>query len=380
MRGRDAATKCGAFREARRGRVLAVADKAKLQDAILIWKWNKDTCVKKRIFLLLLLGMCIAVPARSATQRGNYQPAPPTGYGDAPAATVGKIVAVVNGERITALDIEKMARPELMRRGLNPNNPEQRAQIDEIYKRVLDAQINDLLVYQEALRLKTELPESEVDKEITRLMQQRKMSREELEKQLKQEGLDMKRLREQIRKGLLRQRLLANMVVRKIVLSKDEVAKYYAEHKDSFKAISEVRMAILVYPPDVNAESVAQRIKSGRLGFEEAVRQYSMDTATKKANGAMPPAPWKDMSPDWRARVSAMKAGDVSDLFVIPHPQYHLRAQIKLLEKVGDDKALSLAEATPEIEAALREPLLQARFEEYTQWLRSRAIVDIKGL
>ncbi|MDR2696209.1 MAG: SurA N-terminal domain-containing protein [Deltaproteobacteria bacterium] len=324
----------------------------------------------------------MAVSAQAASQGGRMAPpAPPAESREAaPSATVGKVVAVVNGDRITALDIERMARPEMARRGINPNNPGQRAQADEIYKRALDAQVNELLVYQEAVRLKTDLPESEVEKEITRIMQQRKLSPEELEKQLKQEGLDIKRLREQIRRGLLRQRLLANMVARKIILGKDEVAKYYEEHKDSFKAITEVRMAIIVYPPDINADSVAQRIKSGKLGFEEAVRQYSIDPATKKTNGAMQPALWKDMSPDWRARVAAMKVGDVSDLFVIPHPQYHLRAQIKLLEKVGDDKVLSLAEATPEIEAALREPRLQARFEEYTQWLRSRAIVDIKGL
>ncbi|MDR0239757.1 MAG: peptidylprolyl isomerase, partial [Deltaproteobacteria bacterium] len=234
-------------------------------------------------------------------------------------------------------------------------------------------------VYQEAVRLKTELPDSEVEKEVTRLMQQRKLSPEELEKQLTQEGMDMKSLREQIRKGLLRQRLLSSMVARKIILNRDDIAKYYEEHKESFKSISEVRMAIIVYPPNINAETVAQRIKSGKLSFEEAVRQYSIDPATKSHNGAMPPAPWKDMSPEWRTRISAMKPGDLSDIFIIPHDQFQIRAQIKLLERVGDGKVLSLAEATPEIEATLREPLLKARFAEYAQWLRGRALIDIKG-
>ena len=324
-----------------------------------------------RIFLLMLLSMCWAVPAQSAS-RGS-EPA-------SQSMTVGKIVAVVNGERITALDVEKRARPEIMRRRLNPGAPEQRAQIDEIYKQAIDSQINDVLVYQEALRLKMELPETEVDKEITRLMQQRKLSPEELEKQLKQEGMDTQKLREQMRKNLLRQRLLSNMVARKVIVSRDEVAKYYEAHKDSFTAISEVRMAIIVYPPDINADAVAQRIKAGKLSFEEAVRQYSVDLSTKKDNGAMPPAPWKEMSPEWRSRISAMKPGDVSPLFILPHPQVQIRAQIKVLAKIGDDKVRSLAEATPEIEAILREPLLQVRFEEYTQWLRSRAIVDIRGL
>jgi peptidyl-prolyl cis-trans isomerase SurA len=203
---------------------------------------------------------------------------------------------------------------------------------------------------------------------------------EELEKQLRQEGMDIKSLREQIRRGMMRQRLLSSMVARKIILNRDEIAKYYQEHKDSFKAITEVRMALIAYPPDINAEAVAQRIKSGRLSFEEAVRQYSIDPSTKKQGGVMQPAPWKDMSPEWRTRVAAMKPGDVSDIFIIPHEQFPIRAQIKLLEKIGDDKVRSLAAATPPIEAILREPLLKARFAEYTQWLRSRAIVDIKGL
>jgi len=336
-----------------------------------------------RIFLLLLLGMCLAVPAQSASRNAGKasppKPVPQGGEQTSPSMPVGKIVAVVNGERITALDVERRVVPEIMRLRLNPNNPEQRAQIDEIYQQALDAQIADILVYQEALRLKMELPESDVDKELTRLMQQRKLKPEELEKQLKQEGLDTPKLREQMRKNLLRQRLLTNMVARKVIVSKDEIAKYYEEHKASFTAISEVRMAIIAYPPDINAETIAQRIKSGKLSFEEAVRQYSIDSSTKKDNGAMPPASWKEMSPEWRTRISAMKVGEVSPIFILPHPQLLIKTQIKLLEKIGDDKALSLAEATPEIEAILREPLLKARFEEYTQWLRSRALVDIKG-
>ena len=338
--------------------------------------------MKKRIFLLLLMVICIAVPARSASRNGKAGPPAPTTRFDEPptSITVGRIVAVVNGDRITALDIERMARPEIMRRRLNSNNSEHRAQINEIYQQSLETQINEILVYQEALRLKTDVPESDVDKEITLLMQQRKLGPEDLEKQLKLEGMDTKSLREQIRKGLLRQRLLSGMVARKVVLNRDEVAKYYEENKETFKAITQVRMAIVVYPPDINAEAVAQRIKAGKLSFEEAVRQYSIDPATKPNKGEMPPALWKEMSPDWRKRISSMKPGDVSDLFVIPHDQFRILAQVKLLERVGDDKVRSLAQATPEIEDILRQPLLKARYAEYTQWLRSRAIVEIKGM
>jgi peptidyl-prolyl cis-trans isomerase SurA len=314
--------------------------------------------LKRYVLFLLLSAVCaFAVPARAGT-------------------TVNRIVAVVNGERITMFDVERTARPEMMRRGLNPNNPAQRGEIDKIYKDALDAQINDILIVQEAVRLKTEMGESEVDKEVARILQQSRMSPADFEKQLQREGMDMKSLRERIRKGLLRQRLLASMVGRRVTVSKEEVARYYTENKEALKPITEVRMAILVYPPDVDAESITQRIRSGKLSFEEAVRQYSIDPATKKNGGRMAPAPWKDMSPDWRKRVAAMKEGEVSDIFPIDR----FKAQMKLLAKVADDRERTLEETTPEIEAILREPLLQARYAEYTKWLRSRALVDIRGI
>ncbi len=330
----------------------------------------EDNPLKKYVFLLVFL-VCCSVPAVAATFK-NRVVAPPSDSG----TTVNKIVAVVNGERITMFDIERMARPDLMRRRINPNDPARRAEVDKVYQDVLDAQINDILIAQEAVRLKIEMGESEVDKEVNRLIQQSKMSPEDFAKQLQTEGMDMKELRDRIRKGLLRQRLLAQMVARKIIVNKDDVARYYAANKESMRAITEIRMAILVYPPNVNAEAVSQQIKTGKISFEDAVKRYSIDPATNKKGGEMAPAPWKDMSPDWRKRISVMKAGDVSDLF----PIQQFKAQIKLLEKVGSDKERTLEEATPEIEGILREPLLQARFEEYTQWLRSRAIVDIRGL
>jgi peptidyl-prolyl cis-trans isomerase SurA len=264
----------------------------------------------------------------------------------------------------------------MMRRGLNPDNPAQRGDIDKIYRDALDAQINDILITQEAVRLKTEVAESEVEREVTRLLQQSKLSPADFEKQLQREGMDMKSLRERIRNGLLRQRLLASMVGRRVTVSKEEVARYYAENKESLKPVVEVRMAILVYPPGIDAESVAQRIRSGKLSFEDAVRQYSIDPATRKNSGRMAPAPWKDMSPEWRRRVASMKEGEVGNIFPIDR----FKAQMKLLEKVTEDRERTLEEMTPEIEAVLREPLLQARYAEYTQWLRSRALVDIRGI
>ena len=337
---------------------------------MLIGQAIKGKSLKKYCILLCLVVLCGVVPAQAASSK--KQPATV----EFPSTIVNKIVAVVNGERITRFDVQRMAIPDLMRRRLDPGNPAHKEQIDQVLDAVLESQINDILLAQEALRLKMELPETEVDKEISQILKRSKMSPEDFEKQLQREGMDMKGMRDRIRKGLLRQRIVATMVARKIVVNKKDVAEYYAAHKDELREITQVRMAILVYPPNVNAESIAQRISSGKLSFEQAVRQHSIDPATNKKNGEMAPAEWKDMAPEWRERLSRMKNGDVSNIFAIDR----FKAQVKLLEKVGADKERTLEEVTPEIENILREPLFKERYAEYTKGLRSRAIIDIKGL
>lgn len=323
----------------------------------------------KKYLMLLLSALTLTASAQAATPRKAFVvPENPD--------MVNKIVAVVNGERITKFDVERRAMPEFMRRGINPGNSVRREEIDKIYQNVLDTQVNEILFVQEAARLKIEVSDADVDKEVTKLLQQSKLSRDAFDKQLEKEGSDMKSLRERIHRNLMGQRLLAQMVGRKTIVDKEEVARYYAENKESLKVITEVRMAILVYPPNINAETVAQQIASGRLRFEDAVRRHSIDPATRNKGGEMPPAPWKDMAPEWRKRLGDMKPGDVSGIFSIQQ----FKAQVKLLEKVGDTKERTLEEATPEIEAILREPLLQARYAEYTQWLRGRALVDMRGL
>ena len=52
MRGPDAAPECEAFREARRERAPAAADKSTLQDVMLIWRWNKGNKPKLKEMMM----------------------------------------------------------------------------------------------------------------------------------------------------------------------------------------------------------------------------------------------------------------------------------------------------------------------------------------
>ena len=93
-------------------------------------------------------------------------------------AAINGVAAVVNGEMITAFDLQAETAPEAMRRGLNPKDPNQAAAIEELTKATLERMINNIILTQEAQRLKISVGDSEVDNEIQQIMSRNKMTPE----------------------------------------------------------------------------------------------------------------------------------------------------------------------------------------------------------
>ena len=289
------------------------------------------------------------------------------------AAMVNKIAAVVNGRMITMYDLQTAVAPELLKNKIDAKTPAGKSAAEKLMRQALDMMVLDILVEQEAERLKIAVTDTEVDAEIAKLMQRSKLSKVDFERQLKREGLTVDNLRDRIRRGSLRQKLMGMMVGRKVVVSPEEVEKYYNEHKDKFVSDRIIRMALLVYPKDADAASWARKIASGAVNFEQVVRQISIGP-NKQKGGEVEPVLWNKMNPEWRERLSSMSPGDVTPIFVIQGN----KAQLKFLGSSSGGIPQTLAEATPEIENILREPRLQERFVEYTDQLRKKAMIDIR--
>ncbi|MFR8055045.1 MAG: SurA N-terminal domain-containing protein [Bilophila wadsworthia] len=228
-------------------------------------------------------------------------------------AAINGVAAVVNGEMITAFDLQAETAPEAMRRGLNPKDPNQAAAIEELTKATLERMINNIILTQEAQRLKISVGDSEVDNEIQQIMSRNKMTPEEFQRQLQIQRTTEKDFRERIRSSILRNRLLANMVGRKVIVTKEEIADYYNQHKQTFMNNQKVRFAVIVYPPTENAEAQAARIRSGKLSFEQAARQVSVGPRAQEG-GDVGVVDWNSLDPTWQDRLSQLKPGDVPDV------------------------------------------------------------------
>lgn len=288
-------------------------------------------------------------------------------------AALNGVAAVVNGEMITAFDLDAEMAPEAMRRGLNPKDPAQAAQIDALSRATLERMINNIILTQEAQRLKVSVSDSEVENEIQQIMSRNKLTPQEFQRQLQLQRMTEKDFRERLRSGLLRNRLLANMVGRKVIVTKEEIADYYNAHKQSFMNNQRVRFAIIVYPPTENVERQAARIRSGKASFEQVAREVSVGPRAQEG-GDVGFADWNSLDPAWQDMLSLLHPGEVSGILEINNG---LKGQLKLLEMESGD-GQTLEEASPQIERILREPKLQERFREYSEQLRKRAVVEIR--
>lgn len=309
----------------------------------------------KHIVLALLLTLCMLAGAQ--------------------AAQVNKVAAVVNGKVITMYDLQKNALPDLIRARINPNDPKQSKEMNAILRRTLDGMIMDILLEQEGARLKATVSDGDVDEELATIMKTNGLTKAQFEQRLAAQKIPLKELRENLRKKIMRQKIMGQEVGRKVVVTNKEIEDYYKAHKNDIFRRDGLHMALLVYPRNVNAASIAAQIASGALSFPDAARRYSI-APNREKGGDMGPVEWDRLNPEWNERLNKMKPGDVTDIFTING----FKAQVYLFRPgaTGPDAPLTLDEARPIIDGILRRPKAMERFEDYTRQLRNRAVIDIR--
>ena len=279
---------------------------------------------------------------------------------------------MINGEIVTLHELRRHAGPELARMGVDPSAPGSAPQVDAAVQKILSLMIDDILLRQEAAKLKVTVSESEVDNELRKLIQRAQVTPQEFEARMVAQGGTMAMVKDRLRNNILSQRIVGIMISRKVVVTKEEIAKYYAEHQKEFTAEKSVDMALIVFTPTVDAAAVYAKIKDGSLSFEDAARQYSVGEAAAKG-GKIGHVPWKELAAPIKAELAQLSNGQMSGLFNL-----ELNKALVRLDGATAGSQMTLEQASPEVERILREPRLEERFKEYTQQLRNKAVIDIR--
>src|SRR5512137_463827 len=152
--------------------------------------------------------------------------------------TVEEIIARVNNEIITRSEYEKAknsAEEDAKQECGSKCTPEQlRAGIDERQKNVLRDLIDQSLLVQRGKDMGVSV-EPEVIKKLDQIRIQNNLgSMEDLEKAVSSQGVNWEDFKNNIRNGILTQRVISSEVGSHLNITKDEVQKYYDAHQKDF--------------------------------------------------------------------------------------------------------------------------------------------------
>src|SRR5580700_11206968 len=326
------------------------------------------------------------VPAAAVPKKPVPAPAKKAPISATEGKVVEEIVARVNNEVITRSEFERAkasADEDAKSDCQNRCTPEQLSQlIEDRKKNALRELIDQSLLVQRAKDMGISV-EPDVIKQLDQIRIENKLpSMEALEEAVSKQGLNWEDFKNNIRTGLLTKKVIGSEVGSHINIPKDEIQKYYDEHKQEFMRPEQVALrsievnttgkdAAEVAELKKKAETARKRIMDGE-DFGEIAKRYS-DGATAKQGGYLGQYKRGELSKELEDTVFKMKRNDLTE--VMETKQGFLIMQV--LEHY-DEGEQSLAKVENEINEKLYSQRMEPALREYLKTLREESYVVIK--
>lgn len=287
------------------------------------------------------------------------------------AEVVDRIVAIVNDEIVTLKDVERFVDVKQKGKFSSVNDYILGIQLRD----KLEALVESMLITQQATKMKIEVGDREVEEVVDNIRKQNLISDAQLREQLQSEGINYKDFTEGIKKGLLRNRVLARAVAPDLFLDDSRLRAYYQQHVDEFKENEYRLQHILVSAQRADSSARAQQafklLQDGQ-DFPSVARDFS-DDPTAAQGGDIGTVKQQELMPELRDVLALLLPGSFS------HP---VRSQYGFhLVKLVDVKK---TDALPfeVVKDAIKERLVQIeserRYKEYVQRLRSSSYIEVK--
>ena len=302
------------------------------------------------------------------------------------AKTVEEIIARVNNEIITRSELDKArasAEDDAKQECQGKCTPEQlKSDIEDRQKNTLRDLIDQSLLVQRGKDMGINV-EPEVIKKLDQIRTQNKIdSMEDLEKAVSSQGTNWEDFKNNIRNGLLTQRVISNEVGSHITIGKDEVGKFYNEHKQQFVRPEQVALREIEVStqgkteaelPDLKkkAETALQRVKDGE-DFGEIAKRFS-DGSTAKQGGFLGVYKRGELSKELEDIVFKMKKNQLTD--IMDTKQGYLILQV--LERYEEGQQ-PLNKVENEIMDHLYSERMEPAMRQYLKTLREQSYVVIK--
>ena len=201
------------------------------------------------------------------------------------AVSVDRIIAVVNDQIITEIDIQKLARTITKKGMLDDLLVDDPKSLTDDRAKMVDYLINEKIIDSEVKKQGLNVTVERVEQEMRNIAAKNNINRDQLKKALREQGVVFSEYQDFLKKRLERQALIEKAVTSKVKISDDEVAAYYlSKGGHSGREVFEYTLAHIMFLPksgDVDnaklrADAILKKLREG-VSFESLASQHSED-------------------------------------------------------------------------------------------------------
>ena len=314
-------------------------------------------------------------------------------------SVVEEIITRVNNEIITRS--EYIRSRDQLKQEIQQQDP---ANADRAFTEKQRDVLRDLIDQQLLLQKGKDLGITGDTELIKRLDEMRKQmnleTMEDLEKAAEAQGASYEDFKQNLRNQIITQKVIGQEVGQHLAMSKDEVKKFYDQHRAEMEQPEQARLSEILIAPklpakpapsadakpeppseaDTEAALAAAQAKAQDLldqihkgaKFEDLAKRYS-DGPSAKDGGDLQSFKRGELSKELEDKVFALKAGEVTD--VIRTKQGYVILQATEHQTAGIP---TLKEVEPRIQDALYMQKLQPALRAYLTTLREEAFIDYR--
>ena len=264
----------------------------------------------------LLAAATAASPAfaQTAAQGAAQATKGPAGKAVNAPAGAERIAAVVNDEVISLSDVYARIRLALLNAGVQDSAETRQRLTPQILRQLVD----ERLQLQEAKRLGVSVTPAEIDDAIKRIADQNRMSRSQLEGLLKNQGVPVSTLQEQVRALLAWQKVMQRRIRQEVVVGDEEIDAVMQRIKANIGKpeylVAEIFLAVDSPDQEDEVRRTADRlVEEVRRGgnFAALARQFS-HSAGAASGGDMGWVRSGELNPELDKVLSTMRPGQLS--------------------------------------------------------------------
>jgi peptidyl-prolyl cis-trans isomerase SurA len=300
------------------------------------------------------------------------------------AVVVDGIAAVVNGEIITLLELEKAGKLIVEDRLRAVPAEERDRRRREVLRPVLDQLVLLKIQEQRARKLGLQVSGQEVDAAIENIMKQNHFTSDMLTRFLQERGVTFDDYRREIRDQIRLSKLVQQEIRSRVTVTREEIEKYYLDHQKDYYQPAAVRLRSILLP--VAQEAAPEEVEAARqkalaileeyrkgADFADLVRRHAPQSVKgdeDPISGRIVPG---ELTPALEEAAFSLPVGGASEPVRSP-AGFHI---VQVAEK-SPALQRTLDELTDVIEQKLTDLKSRERYESWIKDLRDNALVQIR--